>query len=109
MNAGRDIVSLIAQRQNLEHFRLKYWTGTFEEYLDIVRERPSVMRNAFQRVYDMIMSCGVESYEVTRERRQHYYFFDDPADEGRDAILRPGSGPGGAGSRLQECSAGLWH
>ena len=55
MGGGREILGLVAQRQDLEQFRRKNWEGSFEEYLDIVRGDRSVTRNAFQRVYDMIM------------------------------------------------------
>ena len=84
---GRSIVELIAQRQDLEQFRRKNWIGTFEEYLDVARENPGVTRNAFQRTYDMIMSAGTETYEENREKRVHYRFFDDPEDDGRDAVF----------------------
>jgi len=84
---GRSIVELIAQRQDLEQFRRKNWIGTFEEYLDVARENPGVTRNAFQRTYDMVMSAGTETYEENREKRVHYRFFDDPEDEGRDAVF----------------------
>ncbi len=84
---GRSIVELIAQRQDLDQFRRKNWIGTFEEYLDVARENPGVTRNAFQRTYDMIMSAGVETYEENREKRVHYRFFDDPDDDGRDAVF----------------------
>lgn len=87
MNAGREIMSLVGQRQDLEQYRREHWIGSFEEYLDIVRENPHVTRNAYQRVYDMIMSYGVDEYEVCRERRFHYRFFDDPDDGGQDAIF----------------------
>ncbi len=88
MSGGRDIISLIAQRQDLEQFRRKTWIGSFEEYLDLVRANPRITRNAFQRVYDMILSYGVDVYEPTRgEKRMHYRFFDDPRDHGRDAIF----------------------
>ena len=87
MGGGREILGLVAQRQDLEQFRRKNWEGSFEEYLDIVRGDRSVTRNAFQRVYDMIMSYGTETYEESRERRVHYRFFDDPDDHGRDAVF----------------------
>src|SRR4249919_70683 len=58
MSHGREIISLVAQRQDLEQFRKKNWLGTFEEYLDLVRQQPAVSRNAFERVYDMIMSAA---------------------------------------------------
>jgi serine protein kinase len=78
----------VGERQDLEQFRKKNWDGTFEEYLDLVKGEPRVTRNAYQRVYDMIMSAGVREYEPTRgEKRVHYNFFDDPQDGGRDAVF----------------------
>jgi serine protein kinase len=88
MSHGREIISLVAQRQDLDQFRQKNWTGTFEEYLNLVRERPEVTRNAFERVYDMIMTAGTSSYEESRGvKRAHYKFFDDPENNGRDAVF----------------------
>ncbi|MCE9546089.1 MAG: serine protein kinase [Planctomycetia bacterium] len=87
MSGGREILTLVAQRQDLDQFRRKNWEGSFEEYLDVVRADPLVTRNAFQRVYDMVMSYGTEAYEEARERRIHYRFFDDPDDGGRDAVF----------------------
>ena len=63
MSEGRAIISLVGERQDLEQFRKKTWNGTFEEYLDIVRVNPKVTRTAYERLYDMIMSYGVETYE----------------------------------------------
>jgi serine protein kinase len=88
MTTGRTIISLVSDRQDLDQFRKKNWTGTFEEYIDLVRERPEVTRNAFERVYDMIMSYGTDVYEESRgNRRVHYRFFDDPDNGGRDAVF----------------------
>ena len=88
MTTGRTIISLVSERQDLEQFRKKNWIGTFEEYVDLVRERPEVTRNAFERVYDMIMSYGTDVYEESRgNKRVHYRFFDDPDNGGRDAVF----------------------
>ncbi|HTU26750.1 MAG TPA: serine protein kinase, partial [Pirellulales bacterium] len=87
MRAGREIISLVADRQDLDQFRRKNWEGTFEEYLDLVRSDPRVTRNAFERVYDMILSYGTETYEEHRERKTRYRFFSDPDDDGRDAVF----------------------
>ena len=86
MMRGQEIVSLVAGRQDLNQFRRENWEGIFEEYLDLVRENPRITRNAFQRVYDMIMSYGVDTFEEAREKRTHYRFFDDPFDGGLDAV-----------------------
>jgi serine protein kinase len=87
MSDGRDIIALVAQRQDCEQFRRKNWVGSFAEYLDIVREHPEVTRTAYQRLYDMILSYGVETTESGREKHVHYPFFDDPDNRGRDAVF----------------------
>ncbi len=85
--SGQEIISLVAQRQNLDQFRRENWEGSFQEYLDLVRRDRRVTRNAFQRVYDMIMSYGVDVCETTRgEKTVHYRFFDDPNHGGADAV-----------------------
>ena len=69
MSDGREIISLVAQRQDCEQFRRKNWIGTFAEYLDIVRQHPEVTRTAYQQIYDMILSYGVDVTESGREKR----------------------------------------
>ena len=87
MSNGSSIISLIAERQDLDQFRKKTWVGSFEAYLDLVRQEPKVVRNAFERVYDMILSYGSETYEVNREKHVRYKFFDDPDHGGEDAVF----------------------
>lgn len=87
MSDGHSIISLVAERQDLEQFRRKNWEGSFAQYLDTVKSDPKVTRNAFERVYDMIMSYGVENYEKGREKRTRYRFFTDPEKLGQDAVF----------------------
>src|SRR6201986_630042 len=87
MTGGREIISLIGQRKDLDQFRKKNWEGTFDQYLDVVAQDARVTRNAFQRVYDMILTYGTETYEVAREKRLHYKFFGDLDSGGRDAVF----------------------
>ncbi|QDT68537.1 PrkA AAA domain protein [Planctomycetes bacterium MalM25] len=87
MANGSEIIRLVSERQDREQFRRKNWVGSFEEYLDIVREQPEVTRTAYQRLYDMILSYGVETEEVGREKVTHYRFFDDPTGNGKDAVF----------------------
>jgi serine protein kinase len=87
MSRGSEIISLVSERQDREQFRRKNWVGTFEQYLDIVREHPEVTRTAYQRLYDMILSYGVETTERNREKEFHYKFFDDPDNDGHDAVF----------------------
>jgi serine protein kinase len=43
------LVARIASLQDFSSYRDLSWEGSFEEYLRVVRERPQVTRNAFQR------------------------------------------------------------
>ena len=52
-----------------------------------MRERPKVTRNAFQRVYDMVLSYGTDEYIDNKKKLVHYNFFQDPIDGGKDAVF----------------------
>src|SRR5207253_644917 len=62
------------------------WEGSFDEYLDIVREHPEVTRSAYQRLYDMILSHGTEEVFETKEKVIRYKFFADFAAQHGDGI-----------------------
>jgi serine protein kinase len=64
-----------------------HWEGSFEDYLKLVAENPRIVRNSFQRVYDMILSYGSEEYVENRETLVRHHFFRDPMGNGRDAIF----------------------
>jgi serine protein kinase len=80
------VISLAGELQDVQGFQEQYWEGRFEAYLDIVRRDPRVARSAYQRLYDMILSSGTQEYTRNRESLTHYRFFDDPFDDGRDAV-----------------------
>ncbi len=82
-----DIFSLVKERYNVETYRALNWTGSLQEYMGIVVDRPAVVRTAFQRLYDMILSYGTEEYVDSKKRIVRYRFFDDPVDGGKDAIF----------------------
>ncbi|HTQ06204.1 MAG TPA: serine protein kinase, partial [Polyangiaceae bacterium] len=81
------LVAQIAALQDYDRYRDLAWEGSFEEYLQIVRERPQVTRNAFQRVYDMCISYGTEEYIDNKKKLIRYNFFRDEADGGKDAVF----------------------
>ena len=54
------LVGQIAELQNLKTYKELSWEGSFEEYLELVRKNPQTTRNAYQRLYDMVLSHGVE-------------------------------------------------
>src|SRR5215213_10275363 len=80
------LLSLIDRKIDVSNFREQHWEGTFWEYLDIVTETPTVARNAFQRVYDMILTYGSETFTQFKHDLVRYRFFADPIDNGGDAI-----------------------
>jgi serine protein kinase len=55
--------------------------------LQIVRERPQVTRNAYQRMYDMIISYGTEEYIDNKKKLVRYNFFKDEDGSGANAIF----------------------
>jgi serine protein kinase len=63
------------------------WTGPLADYLDLVRADPRLARNAWQRLYDVLLSYGVDAPPEGSGRPPHYRFFDDPLEDGRDAIF----------------------
>lgn len=82
-----ELTSQIAQLQDYDLYRDLSWEGSYEEYLQVVRERPKVTRNAFQRVYDMVLSYGTDEYVDNKKKLTRYRFFQDPIDNGKDAVF----------------------
>ena len=85
--ADGKILKEIASLQDRERFQQLHWSGTFEDYLDIVKEDPKVCRSAYQRIYDMVMSHGYREYMDFKKKVVHYNFFDDEAGGGHDAVF----------------------
>ncbi len=84
--ATRDLASLIEQRLDRRSFQEHHWEGTFFEYLEIAQAKPFIVRNAYQRVYDAVLSHGFEKYRLFKKDVVRYHFFSDPFDAGADAI-----------------------
>ena len=66
MATSEEIVSLVRQSLSPEKFREQHWEGSFQEYLNLVTANPRIARNAFQRIYDMIMHFGSQRYTWIR-------------------------------------------
>jgi len=80
------ILDIVDKKIDAQSFRDENWEGNFEDYLEIVTKDPRVARNAFQRIYDMILHFGSERYTKFREDFIRYKFFSDPIGNGDDAI-----------------------
>ncbi len=81
------LLKMVTSRLDQDRFRQQHWEGSFTQYLDIAARHPKVARNAFQRVYDMILTYGFEKYTQFKQDIIRYHFFADPIDGGQDAIF----------------------
>ncbi|MCA9670386.1 MAG: serine protein kinase [Myxococcales bacterium] len=81
------LVQKIADLQDFDQYADLHWEGSFEDYLQIVRDRPDCTRNAFQRLYDMVLSYGREEYMDAKKKLVRYPFFRDEDGDGADAIF----------------------
>jgi serine protein kinase len=87
MVTGKAILDVIRRDINTTDYQKKHWEGTFEEYLDIIRQDPKVTRNAYQRLYDMILSHGTDEVYEYKEKLTRFRFFTDFAARHGDAIF----------------------
>ncbi len=81
-----DFAAMIKSMQDQNNFKEMHWSGTFNEYLNLIRDNPKITRNAFQRMYDMILEKGTDTYTDVKKHMIHYKFFDDEDNDGRDAV-----------------------
>lgn len=86
MSFGKTVLASVRQHQNLSDYRKIHWEGSFDEYLDIVREHPEITRTAYQRLYDMIITHGTEEVFENKEKIIRYKFFTEYASQLGDAI-----------------------
>src|SRR5688500_1453968 len=84
---GSSLMSLVSELQDRKRFQELNWTGTFPDYLEMVATNPRITRNAFQRIYDMIMSYGSEEFIDAKKKLIRYKFFSDTSFDQDDAIF----------------------
>jgi serine protein kinase len=87
LSQTQDWAGFLGSIQPKEEFNHLHWEGTLFEYLELVKKNPNIARNSFQRMYDMILSWGTESYTEYKKEIIRYKFFDDPIDGGKDAVF----------------------
>ncbi len=85
--SSQSLITRIADMQDVKEYQELNWEGSFEDYLNLVRQDPSILRSAWQRVYDMILSYGQKEYLDHKKTLVHYHFFDDEKNGGKDAIF----------------------
>ena len=84
---GASLMHMLGEIQDRKQFQQLNWRGTFVDYLELATNDPKVTRNAFQRIYDMIMSYGTEEFIDAKKRLIRYKFFSDASFDGDDAIF----------------------
>ncbi len=87
MGTGQQLLENISRNIDPQVYHQEHWEGTFDQYLDIVLKTPQVTRTAYERLYDMVLSHGTYPDEESPEGSVRYRFFDDPDNDGRDAIF----------------------
>ena len=87
MGESKKVISFISSLQNREMYQALNWQGMFSDYLETVRKNPRVLRSAYQRLYDMILSYGTDEYVDSKKKIIRYNFFNDDHGGGQDAIF----------------------
>jgi len=62
---------------NKDQFKTLHEEMSFGDYLDHCYENPRLIRTAYQRLYDMIVSAGSNDFKRYRKTYTHYNFFDN--------------------------------
>ena len=68
----------LVQKFDREKFQVLHEEISFSEYLERVWDEPRIVRTAYQRMYDMIMSHGTSDFKKYRKTYIKYNFFSDP-------------------------------
>jgi len=81
------LTEIVNKSQNADLYKELHWKGSFDDYLNLVKEHPEVTRNAYQRMYDMIVGYGSYNYLDFKKEVTHYKFFDDEKNNGKEAVF----------------------
>lgn len=84
---GTSLLNLVGELQDRKQFQELNWSGTFQDYLNTISKNPRAARNAFQRIYDMIIDHGTEELIDAKKRLIRYNFFSDISFDSEDAIF----------------------
>lgn len=85
----RQIFSKPLTLDNLESSAIskdEFWEGHFDDYLRIAQLQPSVAFSAHQRIYHSVVVKGSLEFTFAGEPQVRFNFFDDPFENGLDAI-----------------------
>lgn len=74
-------LAVLAQNFDQKSYEKLHRTMSVDEYVDAFYDKPSLLRSAYQRLYDCIMSKGVETFERYRRTIIRYNFFEKIGDD----------------------------
>lgn len=86
MASAQAILDGIRTQLDLTDFKKLNWEGSFADYLEVVLANPGVTRTAYQRLYDMVLSHGVEDIYENKDKLTRYKFFTEFATKHADGI-----------------------
>ncbi|MBM4243647.1 MAG: serine protein kinase [Deltaproteobacteria bacterium] len=75
--ASKDTFARIIQEDRAAH-ETKSWKGSFLDYLEKVREDPTIPKLAHARLYDLIIRSGSEDIQSTEDAGAKRLYKDDP-------------------------------
>ena len=81
------LLALIESNQDVGRYKELLWQGSFSDYLGMIQADPNIVRNAYQRLFDLIIAQGHTEYQEYKKNIRRYSFFDDPFDGGADAVF----------------------
>ena len=87
MTKTKDLMSFVSNLSSPKSYLDMHWDGSYSQYLDLVKENPNIARNAFQRLYDLILKYGTSQFNEYKKEVTHYKFFEDPFENGKDAVF----------------------
>ena|ERR1035437_6239556 len=71
-----DQLDMLGDLFDHQQFMSLHESMTYADYIKKVSDNPSLIRTAYQRLYDMIVADGVVEMKHYRRTYNHYKFFD---------------------------------
>jgi serine protein kinase len=86
MATATAILDTLRNQLDTTEYKKLHWEGSFTDYLTTVLATPGVTRTAYQRLYDMILSHGVEDVYENKDKIPRFKFFTEFAARHGDGI-----------------------
>lgn len=74
------LLEILQENFDKTKFKKLIWSGSYNDYLDIAFKNPAILSNAWMRMYNMIISQGVEDVILFKKKYKKYNFFTSHSD-----------------------------